>query len=149
MTNCPLQLNISNFWQCPNCGWVYKKKSDKPPQRNCPITLNPEQIIEQEKIQQKQKYGVGTELKRILQAMLITPASGCGCDNQALLMNAEGPDWCEENIDTIVGWMKENASKRKLKWIFTEVAAKVLIRQAIKNTRKKLEILERTETIEQ
>jgi hypothetical protein len=27
-------------------------------------------------------------------------------------MNAMGNDWCEENIDTIVGWLAEEAASR-------------------------------------
>ncbi len=36
MTNCPLQLNADGFYQCPQCNWIYKRKTDKPPLRNCP-----------------------------------------------------------------------------------------------------------------
>ena len=34
--NCPFTLNADNLWQCPQCGWVYPRASDKPPRRNCP-----------------------------------------------------------------------------------------------------------------
>jgi hypothetical protein len=36
MTDCPFTLNADNLWQCPQCGWVYPRASDKPPRRNCP-----------------------------------------------------------------------------------------------------------------
>lgn len=36
MTDCPFQLNVDGFYECPDCHWVYKRKSDKPPRRNCP-----------------------------------------------------------------------------------------------------------------
>ena len=36
MTNCSLTLTADGRWQCPTCKWIYKRKSDKPPHRNCP-----------------------------------------------------------------------------------------------------------------
>lgn len=36
MTDCPLTLNTEGFYQCPDCNWIYKRKADKPPRRNCP-----------------------------------------------------------------------------------------------------------------
>ena len=36
MTDCPLERNAKGFWQCPDCNWIYKRKTDKPPRRNCP-----------------------------------------------------------------------------------------------------------------
>jgi len=38
MTDCPFQLE-NGYWTCPTCGWVYKRKSDKPPRRNRPATI--------------------------------------------------------------------------------------------------------------
>ena len=35
MTDCPFTLNADHHWQCPQCGWVYPRQSDKPPRRNC------------------------------------------------------------------------------------------------------------------
>ncbi len=39
MYDCPFIL-IDGLWQCPDCGWVYPKKSKDPPHRNCPATQN-------------------------------------------------------------------------------------------------------------
>lgn len=36
MTDCTFTLNAGNLWQCTECGWVYKRPSEKPPRRNCP-----------------------------------------------------------------------------------------------------------------
>ena len=36
MINCNFTRNINQFWQCEHCGWVYPRKADKPPIRNCP-----------------------------------------------------------------------------------------------------------------
>jgi hypothetical protein len=49
-------------------------------------------------------------------------------------MDARGPDWCEANIDTIVGWLREEAGKRGLPFI--DMAGRMLVRRAIKNARK-------------
>ena len=65
MQNCPLQLNADNLWQCPNCGWVYPRKSDKPPHRNCPASRTPEAIAAAEaerERQQAEALEAGTKL---------------------------------------------------------------------------------------
>ncbi len=49
-------------------------------------------------------------------------------------MDARGCDWCEENLDAIVGWLREEAEKRGLPFI--DVAGRLLVRRAIKNARK-------------
>lgn len=36
MSDCPFQLNRCGLYQCPQCGWIYPRKSKKPPRRNCP-----------------------------------------------------------------------------------------------------------------
>ena len=51
-------------------------------------------------------------------------------------MNTRGPDWCAENIDTIVGLLREESEKRKLP--FVDFAGKILIQRAIKISRKSL-----------
>ena len=35
--DCPFSLNGDDLWQCSNkgCEWVYPRKSEKPPRRNC------------------------------------------------------------------------------------------------------------------
>jgi hypothetical protein len=45
-------------------------------------------------------------------------------------MDAMGPDWCAENIATIVGWLKEEADRRGLP--FSGVAADLLVRFSIR-----------------
>ena len=56
MTDCPFTLNPeTGLWQCPDCGWVYKKKSDKPPRRNCPKKLTPEARAQREAARAEQE----------------------------------------------------------------------------------------------
>ncbi len=142
MTNCPFTLNADNLWQCPTCGWVYKRKSEKPPRRNCTTPPTPEAIASQKHQQQLQQNGTGTQLEKLLRIVGITEKSGCKCGQRAAVMNSEGPDWCEKNIKTIVGWMKEEAQNRKLKLLFNEKLATLLVKKAISNARKKLKLLE-------
>ena len=49
-------------------------------------------------------------------------------------MNALGCDWCESNIDTIVGWLREEAEARGLP--FLDIAGRLLVRRAIRNARR-------------
>jgi hypothetical protein len=46
----------------------------------------------------------------------------------------ETPGWCEANLDTIVGWLREQAEARGLP--FLDVAGRLLVRRAISNARK-------------
>lgn len=55
MIDCPFTLNTDGLWQCPKCNWTYKKKSDKPPRRNCPALLTPEEKAKREAERQRQK----------------------------------------------------------------------------------------------
>lgn len=77
--------------------------------------------------------GVGTELHKIIGWFGIKEIEECQCKRRVLAMNQRGPDWCEANIDTIVGWLRESAKKRKL--LFVEAIAKKLVGIAIKRTR--------------
>jgi hypothetical protein len=50
-------------------------------------------------------------------------------------MDEWGPDKCEKEIETILGWLKEEATKRRLP--FVDMAGYILIKRAIYNARKK------------
>ena len=50
-------------------------------------------------------------------------------------MDANGCDWCEANIEEIVGWLRESAAERGLP--FVDIAGRVLVRRAIHNARRK------------
>ena len=82
--------------------------------------------------------GPGTELKALLKKVGIVASPGCSCNKRAQLMDeneAKDPGWCEKNLETICDWLQEEATKRKLP--FVRMAAKILVRQAIRNARKK------------
>ena len=78
--------------------------------------------------------GPGTELKKLLSTVGITATPNCSCNARAADMDARGCDWCEENIDTVVGWLREEATKRGLP--FLDAAGRLLVRRAISNARK-------------
>lgn len=81
------------------------------------------------------RAGVGTELKKLLAKLRLNPKPGCKCNQRILLMNQWGPDKCEENIDTIVGWLRDEAERAELP--FSAIGAKLIIKRAIHNARKK------------
>jgi hypothetical protein len=78
--------------------------------------------------------GPGTELKKLLAMVGITAKPNCSCNAKARMMDANGCDWCEANLDEIVGWLREEATKRGLP--FLDAAGRVLVRRAISNARK-------------
>jgi len=78
--------------------------------------------------------GPGTELKKLLKLIRITATPDCSCHARARTMDERGCDWCEEHIDEIVGWLREEAGRRKLP--FVDAAGRMLVRRAIRNARK-------------
>ena len=49
-------------------------------------------------------------------------------------MNTEGPDWCEENMGTILSWLEEEAGKRNLPFVRT--VAKMMVQRAVSKSRR-------------
>ena len=80
--------------------------------------------------------GPGTVLSKMLAKIGIKSTPNCSCRRRAMEMNTRGPDWCAENVDTIVGWLREESEKRKLP--FVDFAGRLLIQRAIKVSRKAL-----------
>ena len=50
-------------------------------------------------------------------------------------MDEKGNNWVEANIDMVADWLGEEAKKRRIP--FLKAGAKILIRKAISNSRKK------------
>ena len=78
--------------------------------------------------------GVGTQLKRLLSKLGIRPTADCPCNDRARTMNARGIEWCEQNIATIIGWLKEEAENRKLP--FLALPTKIIVQRAIKMAKR-------------
>lgn len=92
-------------------------------------------IIKREKDKVIPEGGPGTELKKLLGYIGIKAKPNCKCNARAKQMDIWGSDICEQKIDTILEWLKEESSNRGLPFI--ESAAKILVKRAIKNARKK------------
>jgi hypothetical protein len=83
--------------------------------------------------------GPGTELKKLLAGwpFYLTSTPDCACNARAAEMDRreqEAHGWCGDNIDTIVGWLREQAQARGLP--FLDAAGRMLVRRAIRNARK-------------
>lgn len=78
--------------------------------------------------------GPGTELKKLLAKVGIAASPDCSCNARARLMDERGIEWCEANLDEIVGWLREEATKRGLP--FLDAAGRMLVKRAIHNAKK-------------
>lgn len=78
----------------------------------------------------------GTILSKMIKSIGFSMSDSCSCKRHALEMNDKGNDWCAENIDTIVGWLREESKKRGLPFI--DAIGKLMVNRAIKKSRKLL-----------
>ena len=78
----------------------------------------------------------GTVLSKMIKSLGIGMTDSCSCKRHALEMNDRGNDWCEQNMDTIVGWLREEAKRRNLPFI--DALGKLMVSRAIKKSRKLL-----------
>ena len=77
----------------------------------------------------------GTELAALLKTIGIdAKEKGCQCKSHAKRMDREGPQWCRDNIETILGWLQTEAKKRKLPFI--KAAAKQVVLLAIRRSER-------------
>jgi len=82
-------------------------------------------------------HGPGVELKKLLSLVGIVAAPNCSCNARARMMDeyeARQPGWCLGHIEEIVGWLREEATKRGVPFIAT--LAGLMVRRAIHNARK-------------
>lgn len=88
------------------------------------------------KQQARPASGPGTELKRLLAGwpLRIKATENCSCNARAAEMDRRGCDWVAANESTVVGWLREEATKRKLP--FLDAVGKLLVRRAISLARK-------------
>jgi len=78
--------------------------------------------------------GPGSILAGILKGMGLAPVESCKCKGRAKKMDLWGPDGCEKHMDEILGWLAEEAAKRKLP--FVKWPAKKVVELAIARARK-------------
>lgn len=86
----------------------------------------------------KRTSGPGTELKAMLAGwpLYLKTSGGCSCNRHAAQMDAWGCDECERRIDEIVGWLRDEAARRRIPFIDT--AGKLLVSRAIRLARGKM-----------
>lgn len=78
--------------------------------------------------------GPGRALTEALARLGISYTPGCSCADRAKTMDSWGPDVCEQRLDEIVGWLREEAEKRGLP--FFAPVARLLVKRAIAKARK-------------
>lgn len=78
--------------------------------------------------------GPGTILSNMIATMGIKTTPTCSCKRHAIEMNEKGNEWCEANMQTILGWLRQESEKRKLPFI--ETVAKMIVLRAIKTSRR-------------
>ena len=76
----------------------------------------------------------GTALKKLLRSMGFSQSGGCQCEHRSIAMDHNGCEWSEQNIETIVSWLREEAEKRGLP--FLDAAGRMLVKRAIANARR-------------
>jgi hypothetical protein len=74
------------------------------------LSKDPSLLPEKEVRPWPKGYGPGTELKAILTSVGINPGPNCSCRGRMITMDEWGVEGCEQNFDTIVGWLVEGAS---------------------------------------
>lgn len=79
-------------------------------------------------------YGPGSILASMFSAIGIKSSPTCSCKRHALEMNKNGIEWCENNVDTICGWLKDECEKRKIPYV--ETVAKMVVNRAINKAKK-------------
>lgn len=80
--------------------------------------------------------GPGTILSGMISSIGIKSTPNCSCRRHAIEMNTKGPEWCENNIDTILGWLKEESAKRSIPFI--DAVARLMVRRAIRTSKRML-----------
>jgi hypothetical protein len=78
--------------------------------------------------------GPGSILSGMLSSLGIQATPNCSCRRNAIAMNENGPEWCEQNMDTILGWMKTEATKRSLP--FVDPVARMMVNRAISKSKR-------------
>lgn len=139
-------------WRCPVCGRV--ARGAKAPSAVCaesraaiaewgarqpPPQSPPDEKSDAPPLAPRPNGGPGTELKKLLAGwpLYIKTTENCSCNAHALRMDVEearSPGWCIEHIDEIVGWLREEATKRGFP--FLDTAGRLLVRRAVAKAKR-------------
>lgn len=87
---------------------------------------------EAESTQPAMEGGPGTTLKQWLGWFGITATNDCACNSRAARMDQLGSEWVRQNLDTVVGWLEEEAKARGgIVWMaFSRTATRMLVMRA-------------------
>lgn len=119
---CTLEHRDDDYWYCTTCnGNRLNGNYDRQCKGNAPPLTKSDGLT-------------GTHLTNILKWFSLAGKAGCKCKSRAAEMDKNGPDWCEENIDMIVGWMKEGTIK--LVRPLTAIGGNAIVNLAIKRARE-------------
>lgn len=144
-------IEINNRWICTQCGTeINISQVSNKPFGLCRIHINNKDLTQTVLEKRATPFGIadktydikipqdgpGTELKKILLSIGILSNSKCSCNKRAEQMNVWGCDKCIQNIEKIVDWLQQEASKRRI--IFFRFMGKLLVYLAVKRARKKL-----------
>jgi hypothetical protein len=77
----------------------------------------------------------GTELKKLLERVGIEATPNCSCNSRAATMDQNGCQWTKDNVEMVVDWLGEEASKRGLP--FFRPAGRALVALAVKLAERK------------
>ena len=78
--------------------------------------------------------GPGTILASMFSSLGIKSSPTCSCRRHAIEMNEKGNEWCEQNLSTILGWLKDESAKRKIP--FVESLASMVVKRAIRKSKQ-------------
>lgn len=78
--------------------------------------------------------GPGTILANMISSLGIKSSPTCSCKKHAIEMNENGVEWCENNMETIIGWLAEESSKRKIP--FVKSLATMVVKRAIRRSKQ-------------
>lgn len=87
-------------------------------------------------------WGPGSILKEDLAAWGFKERENCNCGQYARMMDLNGPQWCLDQMDKILGWMKQSAHQRKLP--FSRLVGKKFVKDAVKKYRAQVPDLRST-----
>jgi hypothetical protein len=128
---CQFEAAVAGGIRCSECGRSLPAWTGKPPFAVCsgkpvpPVPVEPPATA---------TTGPGTELKKLLRLVGITATPTCPCNARAAQMDIWGADECQQRLDEIVGWLREEAGRRHLP--FSATAARQVVLLAIRRARK-------------
>jgi hypothetical protein len=78
--------------------------------------------------------GPGAYLKEMFSWFFLNATADCPCEEHAAQMDAWGPDGCSERMETILDWIQEEATRRRLP--FSRILTERLVRICIWRSRR-------------